>query len=176
MITKALQVAAGQRHVHGGGGVLLPVFLGNDLEDRGVQLVQFAVQLNDLAGDGQVAGVQQPAQFPGNADVQLGHLAEGLGNCRGHRPLGEAQARQLGQVPGQVAHPFQRGAHAQRTDNHAQVAGYRPLQGQGVNGPLIELGLQEVNLRVFGNDLLGQVHIRVGQRVPCAFHRLGHPL
>ena len=78
---------------------------------------------------------------------------------------GVAQPRQLGQVAGEVAHAFQRGAHPERTDDHAQVTRHRTLQGQDVDGALIEAVLQEVDPGIGGNDVLGQVD--VGARESC---------
>jgi hypothetical protein len=63
-------------------------------------------------------------------------------------------------VPGEVAHPLQRRTHAQGANDHAQVAGNGALQRQDVDGPLVQAVLQEVDPRVRGNNVLGEVHVR----------------
>ena len=70
-----------------------------------------------------------------------------------------AEPRQLGEVAGEVAHALQRGAHPERTHDHAQVAGHRALQGEDVDGTLVEAVLQEVDPGIGGNDVLGQVDV-----------------
>ena len=77
----------------------------------------------------------------------------------GNHGGGEAQAGQLGNVPGQVAHALQRSAHPQRAHDHAQVAGHGPLQRQDVDGALVQVVLQEVDAGVGGDDFLGQFDV-----------------
>ena len=78
--------------------------------------------------------------------------------CRNH--VGRvAEPGQLGEVPGEIAHPLQRGAHPERAHDHAQVAGHRALQRKDVDGALVEAVLQEVDPGIGGNDVLGQVDV-----------------
>ena len=51
----------------------------------------------------------------------------------------------LGDVHGVVAHALEVGDHAQRRDEHPQVAGDRLLAGQQVEGPRLDLAVERVD-------------------------------
>ena len=79
------------------------------------------------------------------------------------RRLGVAQPGQLGDVPGEVAHPLQVGTHPQAGHDGAQVARDRPLAGQQLERPFVEVVPQVVDRRVGGDDALGQAEVGVEQ-------------
>ena len=71
-------------------------------------------------------------------------------------PLGEAHARQLGDVLGDVAHALERRADAQGAHDDAQVAGDRLLAREDLDRELVEGDRLLVDDRVGLDDLFGQ--------------------
>ena len=62
-----------------------------------------------------------------------------------------------------VAHPLEVGRHAHRGHDHPQVGRHRLLAGEQVDGGLVEVLAQGVELDVGGDDRLGQGHVGVEQ-------------
>ena len=118
---------------------------------------------------------------PGLLDDPLGHLAHlqdrraQLGRHGGCRV---AQPRDLGHVPGQVAHPLDVAAHPHARDDDAQVGRHRLLAGQQVERHQVELGPARVDLGVGGDHRVGEVDVGVeqGRRGPAHRRRreVGH--
>jgi hypothetical protein len=69
-------------------------------------------------------------------------------------------------VPGEVAHPLQGRADAQRRDDDAKVGRDRRLLGQQVHAALVQLALELVDGAVGGDDVLRELVLAVEQRRP----------
>ncbi|MCU1434468.1 MAG: hypothetical protein JWR71_1193 [Pseudarthrobacter sp.] len=160
MVSEALEVAAREGNVHRSGRGLGPVGGGDRLEYAQVEIVDDGVGLQDVAGHFQVPAFQEHRELVRNDLVLFGHLAEGLGHGRGDDRRRESEAGQLGDVPGEVAHPLQRGAHPEGANDHPEVARYRALQGEDVDGAFIQAVLEEIDPGIRGNDVFGQINVR----------------
>jgi len=66
-------------------------------------------------------------------------------------------------VAGEVTHALQVGAHPHRGDDGAQVGGDGLLAGQQVEGQLVQVALDAVDLLVGGDDALGDGEVGVEQ-------------
>ena len=85
----------------------------------------------------------------------------------GTATLGHAQAGDLGDVDREVAHPLEVADHAQRGDDHPQVAGDRLLQGEQGEGRVVDPLAGRVDRLVGADHLLGDLHV-AGQQRPVA--------
>ncbi len=103
-------------------------------------------------------------QRAGDLDVQFAHLGEGALEALRDGALGEAQAGELGDVLGHVAHALQRSAHPERGHHDAQVARDRLLTGEDLDGLLVEGDGEGVDVGVVGDDLFGQRDIARRER------------
>ena len=74
---------------------------------------------------------------------------------------------------GHVAHALERGADAQGADHDAQVAGDRVLAGQDLDGELVEVDGERVDLVVVGDDRLGQRDVGLVERAGRVLDRDG---
>jgi 2,3-bisphosphoglycerate-dependent phosphoglycerate mutase len=160
MVREALEVPAGQGNVHSGGGRLTPLGGRDGLEHAEVEIVDGRVRFQDVPRHLKVARFQQHGELVCDLLVQLRHALERSGHGFRNDGGGETEAGQLGEVPGKVAHPLQRGAHPQGPHDHPQVAGNRTLQRQDVDGPLVQAVLQEVDAGIRGDDVLGEIDVR----------------
>lgn len=98
-------------------------------------------------------------------DVEASHLDEGRAEALGHDLVGEAVARELRDVFGDVAHPLEGGADAEGGDDGAEVARDRSLTGEDVDRQLVEADRQLVDARVARDDLLGERDVGVVERL-----------
>lgn len=159
VVREALEVPAGQCDVDGRGGGFLPVAAGDRLEHAQVEIVHGGVGLHDVAGHFKIPGFQQHRELLGDQQVMRGEALEGLTQLGRDHGGGVAEPCELGQVPGEVAHPLQGGAHPEGAHDHPQVAGHGALQGEDIDGTLVEAVLQEVDPCIGGNDILGQIDV-----------------
>ena len=132
-------------------------------EELTVEVVHRVVVLleRDRGGD-VLAGDDRPAL----GDDRLGdlaHLQDVGAQLRRHRGLRRAQPGDLGDVPGEVAHPLEVGAHVHGRDDDAQVGRDGLLARKQVDRQLVELDADVVELAVGLDDRLGEVDVGVEQ-------------
>ena len=99
------------------------------------------------------------------------HVAQADDRARHPRFDADLQ-RPFGDVLGQVADPLEVAGDPDRADDLAQIDRHRLAPGDGENRLLLDLALQRVEARVGGDDLVGQRHVGLAQRV----HRVDHHL
>ncbi|GAA2175099.1 hypothetical protein GCM10009784_16140 [Arthrobacter parietis] len=176
MVGETLEVPAGKGDIHGGRSGRIPVSSGNRLEDARVQLVDPRVVGVDLEAQLEVARFEQLGDLVGNRNVELRQLNEGGPDALWNHILREAQAGQLRDVPGEIAHPLKRRTHSQGAHNHAQVTCNRSLEGEYVNRAFVEVVLQEVDACIRGDDFLCKLCIRCLERCGGLLHGLRNQL
>jgi len=172
MVREPFEVAAGEGNIHGGGRGFVPVAAGDGLEDAQVEIVDGCIRLENVTGNFQIPGFQEFGQLVRNQLVLFSEAFERFRELRGNHVRRETQPGQLGDVPRQVPHPLKRGTHPQRTHDHPKITGHRTLEGQDVDGALVEAVLQEVDPCIRGDDVLGQVHVRPFEGSGCLFNGL----
>ncbi len=91
-------------------------------------------------------------------------MREGGLQALGDRPLGEAHARQLGDVLGDVAHALERCADAQGAHDDAQVARDRLLAREDLDREFVERDGLLVDDDVGLDDLFGQCDVARAER------------
>ena len=96
----------------------------------------------------------------------------------GHGHLRDPQPGDLGDVHRQVTHPLEVGDHPQGRDEHPQVAGHRLLEGEELEGALLDPLPGGVDGGVVADDLLGDLGVRGEQGLGGPRHgdldHLGH--
>src|SRR4029077_15912194 len=98
----------------------------------------------------------------------------------GNRDLREPHSGDLGDMQGEIPHPLEIGYQVGGRYDHAQIRGYWLLPSDDLEGALVELLAQRVDVRGFGDDSLGTGEVTVEQCVSGTLHglldQLGHGL
>ncbi len=136
-----------------------------------MQLVHDVVVLLQLRGHLDVTAGDDAAGLRNDLLRGVAHLQHRRAQRGRHGRARVATTRDLGDVDGVVAHPLEVGHHAQRGDQHAQIAGDRLLTGQQVEGARLGVAVERVHGLVVGDDALGQLEVGVEQRGRRAAHR-----
>ena len=82
-----------------------------------------------------------------------------------HAGLDGDLERALGDVLGEVADAFEVAGDADRADDFAQIDRHRLAARDGEDRLLLDLALQRVEARVGRDDLMGERHVGLAQRV-----------
>ena len=140
-----LVVATEQGDVDGRLDAVLPV-RAEQLAERGAaQAVHLLVDLLELLGGGHVGVGDHVLDLADHHLGDRGHPRDRRDDLVGHGDVGDAQAGDLGDVHGEVAHPLELADHPQRRDQHPQVAGDGVLQREQLEAVLLELLAQVVD-------------------------------
>ena len=104
------------------------------------------------------------------------HLLRDLGHAReqllvGDRAVVDVAARRFGDVHRQIADPLEVGVDLDRRDDDAQVDRHRLLQGQELEGAIVDAHLAGVDVAVADRHLVERVQVADGE----AADGLGQP-
>ena len=92
--------------------------------------------------------------------------------ARGIRELGADPDRALGDILGEIADPLQIAGDANRPDQLPEVDRHRLAPGDRPDRQVLDFALQHIEARVGRDNLVGEDHVGVRQRV----HGVGHHL
>ena len=130
-------------------------------EDAILQLIDFVIALEDIAGEGGIAAHESVERIAGHLLSDLRHLFD-VDHGLERRRLDES-GHVLGDVDGLVADPLEVGAHLHRRSDETQVGSHRLLQGEHLEAAVVDLDLQTIDRGIAFDDGLREFRASLHQ-------------